>query len=496
MSVASSAEVLDEAPVAETHADLATLFRSFMAEQRQINADNKAKQEQLLSFVSSLPIMADADIDADEDYKRQMYMARHSRPSVYASNNSVTASADIHNFTSPLRPPVPARSDRLTKEEQERRASHGNPLYTPLAARPTNVGTTSSKETSANVPATSTNSVPGGPIIDRGRNSPYGLAHQAISKMDKYYGDKKHDKDIDVHSFVRSVEFELDCWMSRSAHGRLELVISATSGAARDWLLYKRHDLQTLVARGDLRPEMAEWEAVRAEFIERMGGAQTERLYATKLRDLRLGRGGSDDVMKFITTFREYATRAYPLHEHPDTRARSLMLGRMFEEAVSNSDFDVWKEAMRTRPQPQTLEDWEVALSTAWTTEQTVRDQRKRVFGDRKKAFSPTVTYPSSNSVKVNQMETEGESMLGTESSEGTGGGEGLNAASTKKVADKRTDTPRKRNSFINGATAAQLIRLGRCLHCYQLGHYADKCRSPAARAPNSDELKEKAGQQ
>lgn len=487
MSLASLPE--GEGAAAETQTDLATLLKSFIAKQEKFNAETKAQQDQLLSFVSTLP-MTEADADVEDEYKRQMYTARHSRPSVYASNNTVTASADIHSHMSPLRPPE--RLSRLTKEEQERRASHGNSLFTPLAEHPASVGARAG-ESGGKLSAMTSSPVPGGPVIDRGRNTPYGLAHQAISKMDKYYGDKKHDKDIDVHSFVRSVEFELDCWMSKSAYGRLELVISATSGAARDWLLYKRQDLQILVARGELRPEMAEWEAVKAEFIERMGGGQTERLYEMKLRDLKMGKGGSDEVMKFITTFREYATRAFPLHEYPDTRARSLTLGRMFEDAVCASDFDVWKEAMRARPQPKTLEDWEVALSAAWTTEQTVRDQRRRVFGDRKKIFYPS--YPTSATAKVNQMETVGQ-LEEAESSDGTSGGEGLNATSTLKGTNKRMEAPRKRNKYIDGATAAQLIRLGRCLHCYRLGHYADKCKSPATRSPNADELKVEAGQQ
>lgn len=444
--------------------DIAAVLAAFIEKQEKLNANMQSAQQQLLSFVSTIPLG-----EYNDDYKQQMYTARYSRPSVIA-HNTLSVSSDNNSMQSPIRPPAVRR---LTKDEEARRASHGNPLFTPIADP--------NQEANAEVPA---DRAPQLPIIDRGRNTPYGQAHQAISKMDKYYGDKKYDKDIDVHSFVRSVDFELGCWMKAEMNGRLELVISATSGVARDWLLHKREDLQYLVTCGRLRPENAEWASVKDEFIQRMGGGQTEKIYQTKLRDLRMGNRGSDDVMKFTTTFREYATRAYPLYKYPDTVVRSLMLGGIFNDSVCASDFGVWQETQRRSPAPETLEDWEVALAAAWSSEQIVREQRRRIFGDHKKS------YPPSNTAKVNHMQTENNTSEWDGTS--TGSSEGLNVASTP---NGKSQAPKKFNKYIDGKMAAQLIRLSRCLHCYKGDHFADKCPKPAPRAPTEQELKEKAGQ-
>jgi hypothetical protein len=331
-----------------------------MAQQTAIN-------NQLLSFIksndhSSVPMGDAADpvalsatataINEEDEKKQQQRAVRDSRQSLYLHNS---------NLLSPLAPPLGVRP--RTQDEVNRRASQGGPFTTPGPASPTQPHA-------------------GVPFIDKGRYSKYDQASQALKGIDKFYNDKKHDKDIDVYTFVRSVDFQLDRYMGTEQFGRLELVISCTAGSAQTWLLSKRDDLAAMIKMGMIAAERAEWNEIKELFIERMGGGQTERLNQTKLDELKMGRhGGVDEVMKFVTSFREYASRAYPLAKHPDTKARSLMLGTKFQERVRDSDFGVWRETMRRMPAPETLEEWELALSSAWATEQAVRDQQRKCDG-------------------------------------------------------------------------------------------------------------------
>jgi len=452
--------------------------RTTTARQEERLAGLEAKQENTLSYLESVgPLGATTDatpatgtVEPNEEMKQQAHIVRNSRASVYLNNSNNTMLGD--NLLSPLAPPVVrARTD----EEKERRASHGIPFTTPFATAKTLPRATASDSA---------------PLVDKSHKSKYWEANQSISRMDKFYGDKRNDKEIDVYQFVRSVDFQLNRWMEGETFGRLELVISCTGGPAQMWLLSKRDDLNTLVTRGQLAPEMAEWDAVKAEFIDRMGGGQAQRLYQSRLDDLKLGRhNGSDDVMKFIITFRDYAERAFPLHKYPDTRAKSLMLGKIFQERICASDFGVWREAMRSNPVPETLEEWEMALSSAWTTEHTLREQSKKWRDKGNVQGRNGGSVPQQTA--VNHLRAEG-----AEDETATAGeDEVFHAVSTRDVIGKGGGQKRVQNKHINGKTAALLIRASRCLHCYQSGHFAQECKAPANRAPTENELKGKAGQ-
>ena len=454
------------------------------------NEELRAQNARILSHIQTSTSTDDADsevqvLEEEEEKERQRHTVRHSRQSlqnVYQNNSNNSHSTVMGGgLSSPFAPPrvVPAR----TELEQERRASHGMPtLFSTAGPVPVH-------------PVSDTLQPGAIPVVNKGRYSPYDQASQAMSRIDKFYGDKKHDK-VDVYTFVRSVDFQLSRYMQGQVHGRLELVISCTAGPAQMWLMNKREDVLQLIRLKHITPEMAEWDEMKNLFIEMMDGGQTQRLYEAKLDELKVGRGqGNDEVMKFITTFREYATRAYPLDKYPDTRSRSRVLGKTFKERILASDMGVWKEMMRMMPTPQTLEEWELAFTQAWTTEQTVREQQRKRFGENtggagrnKGVFT---SQPSSQS--VSRMQVEGET--GTEN-EGEESEEGLNVVAARGTSNKKNEGPKKgRNKHIDGKMAAQLMRLGRCLLCYQGGHFARECPTPSSRPPSEKELKEKADQ-
>ena len=191
----------------------------FMDQQRSINEEIQNKQEQIFSFLesstsASTVAAAAEEVEEEKERQQQRHTVLNSRNSVYMVNSG--GGEQLLHSLSPLVPP-PARV--RTREEQLRRASHGMPLpfTTPAPA--------SSTESGSHAALAST---PGGQAIDKSRNSPYGRADQALSRLDKFYGDKKHDKDIDIYTFVRAVDFHLERWMPGQMTGRLELAISSS----------------------------------------------------------------------------------------------------------------------------------------------------------------------------------------------------------------------------------------------------------------------------
>jgi hypothetical protein len=458
-----------------------TRLTEFATTQQSLNADLQAKQAQLMTVVAELRNAAPAATDVNEDESKQGALdaatlqadrqraVHNSRRSVHILNsNFVTGDLMSPN-------PAPPASSVQTEAERLRRVSGSfNTPARPFTATP--------------AASTKIKAIDALPFVSKDKHSNYNQANTAMSKLDKFYGDKKHDKDIDVYTFVRSIDFQLERWMQGEQFGRLELVISCTAGPAQMWLLNKRDDLAVLLASGQITKEMTEWDYVRKDFIDSMGGGQTQRLYQTKLEAVRLGRGSdSDELTKFITKFRDYAFRAYPLDEYPDTTTRSRLLGQMLERNVRESDFGVWKEMMRVMPKPQTLEDMEEALTSAWSVEQTIRSQRKPYVEYGKgggKGGNSTTPSPSLMNMDVEKETASGGSRSESETDES------LMAAIARKPGDGETRKRTANNKHINGAVAAKLIALRRCLHCYKIGHYARECTTPANRPPTESELK------
>jgi len=473
--------------------EVLTRLSRFAERQESINADLLAGQEQFRSYMAQQGSDSDSDssiaaeeekfassqVEDNEEKKRQV--VRNSRKSVTLlnDNNGTLYTGDM---LSPTGPP-PAR--KQTEAEKERRQSR---LFHTPASKSLHIKTPASAvkpKSSVLLPA-----------VDKSRHSKYYEANLAMGKIDKFYGDRKNDKDIDVYTFVRSVDFQLDRWMEDEPFGRLELVTSCTGGAAQMWLLNKRRDLNTMLGLGRITAEMAEWEYVRDDFIDNMGGGQVKRLHQTKLDGLKLGRGGdSEELAKFITKFHEYSQRAYPLDDYPDTPTRSSMLGRLFETRVRDSDWGLWSQMMRMTPNTDKLEDLEQALQVVWNVEQHIRSQKSKKLGEyaqqggvkaNKGGGYANNSHPSQY---VHHLEVAGETSDDNRQ-EGETSSETLNAAAATKSTNGGSGQKRK-NKHIDGAVAKKLIELKRCLHCYKKNdHWARECTAPANRPPTDAELK------
>lgn len=409
--------------------------------------------------------------ELDED-EAQRNMVRNSRVSLTLNNGG-----NINNLYSPsLTSFAPPAVRPRTIEEQLRRETQSM-LFTP---EPT------ARTTKLNLTATPPKTSFPEPL-DKQRNSMYDRVATLLGKRDKWHGDKKHDKDVDVYSFVSGVEHTMNMWMASEPRGRLDLVIDCTAGPAQRWLLTRKADCDRMMA-GGIKQENADWDVIKEQFILQMGGgAHTQRLYQTKLESLTIGKGDSEAVAEFITKFTELAMRAYPLDKHPDTVMRGLMLGKEFGQRVAASDMYVWQEAMRSKPPPETLWDWERALTSAWATEQTIREQRRKQGTYR----GPKVDVPSVQ--RVNNMEAGGEpgEDRQEETHDGRDEGAALNVVAAKKTGTKASDKPNKapRNKHINGEMFDKLKKSNRCYRCYKQGHIGKDCTNPANRAPTADEL-------
>jgi hypothetical protein len=153
-------------PTPSVNQQVLDLLTSFMDQQRAINAEVQAKQEQIFSYIESSTsadtvTAAAEEVEEEKEREQQRQIVRNSRSSIYLGGSS--------QLLSPIAPP-PVRP--RTQEEQERRASHGIPLplATPLPASKTGSG--------GHATVTST---PGGQVIDKSRNSPYGQCNAALS---------------------------------------------------------------------------------------------------------------------------------------------------------------------------------------------------------------------------------------------------------------------------------------------------------------------------
>ena len=424
-------------------------LRAFMAKQETINSQVLARQDGIFELL-------DRSAESDEDEKERE-LVRNSRHSISMMNSGNNITLNSPGTFAP--PKVRPR----TIDELDRRASGGT---TSTPAQPTR---TLYSNAAAHTPSKSTLQ-----SLDKSRNSPYDRVAQVLARGDKWYGDRKHDKDIDVYSFVRSVEHTMNMWMEDERRGRLDLVINCTAGPAQAWLLSKQDDCKQLIA-GGVKPENADWDVVREMFMQQMGGGQTQRLYQSRLESLTLGKGDGDEVVKFITKFTEYAMRAYPLDTYPDTTVRSLLLGKVFGERVAASDITVWQEAWRDKPAK--LEEWEAALSRAWVSEQIVREQRKKHGWNNRGNRDDTVPPVAQ---RVNNMDAEGDS-------------EALNAVASNRPTNKtgggQKKPDRPRNKHLDRKKLIQLMQLNRCLQCYKSGHIARDCQTPANRPPTEAEL-------
>ena len=455
-------------------------------------AASKEREEQSQLYIQSMKEEEEKQEEEEEeeedekisheayDEYSQREIVRKSRESIHQLTSSSPTSLP---FTTPIKPPVSAR---LATAARKRRESQGNPLYSP----PPSLSTTMAET--------------------KGPSAAFIKAANMMSKnISHFYGDSTKDIKQDVRSFVKSVNVEFDTWMPNILEGRLQLVIRCTRDYALDWLCEKQRDLKELARLGVItNQDLLEWGPdIEEEFVKAFAGESTESQWKTKLTELRLGGKNGKDVAEFIAEFKKIASHLFPLTDYADTKGRSKLLAHLFADRVKWSNTAVWKQAYQGGATLNTLEEWEVALRRAWEVTLQVKqvenrqerlnlkERNERGRGTMQKASSSSTT-PHSTAQSLLQMSSK-EGQPGREEEEnerGEGEGEMLQAAMTEKKEGKRSSRPF--NKHIKPDQAMQLIKARKCLLCYREGHIASRCTQPANRAPTTEELKGRAGQQ
>jgi hypothetical protein len=353
--------------------------------------------------------------------------------------------------------------------------------------------------------------------MDASQHSRYVTAAKQIGQsVAKFHGSRTKDADRTVHEFVMLINAELDAWLGAAQqHGRLNLVVGRTEGAAQNWLSKKRTEVQKLMAAGVIEEALlGEWIEVQDDFVREMSKGVTGAMYEQQLRALKLrDKDGRLDIPTFIRRFDEITARLHPSASWTHDGDRSRMLAAKFEERLKYSGAtELWKAAWliviaKGVPEDQrTLELWQDALLQASTLEEWTtkggNQQRGRGGGGRdgsghptnggynQSAAGPTAslkaadgTHDESSAKEGEQHTDEGESeaQLNATSGGGQSGGRGKREASGRG----------KRNPHLSQEQVERLRakKPSVCLSCYKPGHYSSDCKTPANRAPTQAEL-------
>lgn len=178
-----------------------------------------------------------------------------------------------------------------------------------------------------------------------------------------------------VIDWVEKVDTEFSIHMGDRQAGRMDVVRSLLAGQALKWANRRVAEMNAL-------DEEAEWQNIRADFINAHLGDSTIETFKAELRALRLGTGDNEckTPSELNTQFDRLAELAYPMALGlTDRRAEGAMatvLGDEYRRIVADSQPFLWKNIERALT-PATLEEWKLALAKHWSAERIIQSMRK-----------------------------------------------------------------------------------------------------------------------
>jgi hypothetical protein len=215
-------------------------------------------------------------------------------------------------------------------------------------------------------------------------------------------------------------------------------------------------------------------------FIEKMEGAQALVLLQQEFSSLTMGKGRCRDLYATESEFDYYVLILYP--GATENVQADAMLGLQYSNVIRRGDNDLWEEAIRQAP--VTLQQWKLAVQTAYTIRLTKQQGR---LGTPARVNN----LGGRSSENGKQSETEKESEGEEEQSAA------LQYANTSGPGrqGKRSGVghPERRGVELTVEEESKLKAARRCLDCYTVGHRWRNCRRAKdklpQRRPNVEEL-------
>ena len=193
-----------------------------------------------------------------------------------------------------------------------------------------------------------------------------------VSSIKSFWGNQQKDT-YNVIDWVEKVDTEFSIQMGRRQAGRMDVVRALLSGLALHWANRRVDELAELGLP-------AEWQDIRADFINAHLGDSTVESFKAELRALRLGSGADEcrTPSELNTKFDQLAELAFPLAVGVADGRADMAMARVLGEEYSNivyvSREFTWKNIQRNAA-PQTLDEWKTALARHWSAERLIQNR-------------------------------------------------------------------------------------------------------------------------
>ena len=296
-----------------------------------------------------------------------------------------------------------------------------------------------------------------------------------LQSVKPFYGRTKLDT-YTVIDWVEKVDTEFSIHMGAREEGRMDVVRSLLAGQALKWA---NRRVKEVMDSG----QVAEWHAIRIDFIDAHLGSSTMETFKAELRALRLGGEDCRNPSELNAQFDRLAELGWPLER------TSTTLGEEYGRIVAASNAFIYRNIQRSAV-PVTLEEWKMALARHWNAERLIDNMTKQLRplqearggGRGRGQHSNQPSMPTT--ARVASLETandtpdqdedpprkEGEqetanAMSGTQ--RGRGGGMGRGGRGRGKAGGRPLLSYEERQKRWNE---------GRCFNCNEVGHRVGEC--------------------